>query len=270
MAEKNYSPVGRDPNSKYVAFGDDCHFNDICGYAYVVIKRSRIPWVLREINKIKDEFRIPHATPLHCRELIHHDARRKAGLEHINDEQARSIVIRCLLLLNNVGAHVRFASGSVNAYEAAMGDSITMRNQAGEVEAVLPVHTSPKALLSLLAQMSLMVPAPDRKFVHAREWELVISRDATKVKSIGERKHQVHNLMSNDFSSIGAPEGEFHQFTPHVSTETDHPLLQLADVAAYALSHALDLSEKSRFWRTELPMLRLLHRVPYTPIKPGG
>jgi hypothetical protein len=270
MADKNYSPVGRDPNSKYVAFGDDCHFNDICGYAYVVVKRSRIPLVLREINKIKDGFRIPYATAIHCRELIHPDARRKAGLDHIDDAQAQSIVIKCLLLLNNVGAHVRFASGSFNAYEAAMGDSITMRNQAGEIEAVLPVHASPKALLSTLAQVSLMVPAPDRKFAHAHEWELVISQDATKIKSLGDGKRQVHNLMSGGFSSIGAPEGQFHQFTPHISTEAVHPLLQLADVAAYSLSHALDPSEKSRFWRTQLPTIRLLHRIPYAPIKPGG
>jgi hypothetical protein len=115
-----------------------------------------------------------------------------------------------------------------------------------------------------------MVPASDRKFAHAHEWELVISPDATKIKSMGEGKRQVHNLMSGGFSSIGALEGQFHQFMPHIGTESVHPLLQLADVAAYALSHALDPSDWSSFWRTQLPTIRLLHRVPYTPIKPDG
>lgn len=270
MAEKNYSPVGRDPNSRYVAFGDDCHFNDNCGYAYVVVKRSRIAWVLREINKIKDEFRIPHATALHCRVLFGFHQRQKAGLEHLDENSARAIVIRCMLLLNNIGAHVRFASGSVSVYEAVMGGSITMRNQAGEVEAVLPVHTNPKALLGMLAQMCLMVPAPDRKFANAAEWELVISQDATQTKSIGDRKSQAHNLMSGGFSSIDAPEGQFHQFMPHISTEAVHPLLQLADVAVYSLTHALENGENARFWRTQLPTIRLMHYIPYTPIKPGG
>ncbi|KVW35341.1 hypothetical protein [Burkholderia ubonensis] len=270
MAETNYTPVGRNPQSKYVAFGDDCHFNDICGYAYVVIQRSRILWALREINKIKDEFRIPHATSLHCRVLFGFNQRQKAGLDHLDEAHARSIVLKCLLLLNNIGAHVRFASASLSAYETAMGDSIAMRNQSGEEEIVLPVHTSPKALLSLLAQMCLMVPAPERKFANAHEWELVISQDATKIKSIGDGKRQVHNLMSGGFSSVGAPEGQFHQFMPHVSTEADHPLLQLADVAVYSLSHVLDASDRSGFWRTQLPTIRLLHRIPYTPIKPGG
>jgi hypothetical protein len=173
-------------------------------------------------------------------------------------------------LLNNVGAHVRFSSSSLNAFATVMGDSITMRSQTGETEAVLPVHANPKALLGLLAQMCLMVPAPDRKFANAAEWELVISQDATKVLSIGDRKGQVHNLMSGGFSSVGAPEGQFHQFMPHISTEAAHPLLQLADVAVYSLTHSLDSGENVKFWRTQLPPLRLLHHIPYSPIKPGG
>lgn len=259
--------VGQNPETKYVAFGDDCHFNDICGYAYVVVKRSRISWTLREIDKIKDEFDIPRTTPLHCRVLFSADQRRNAKLDHIDDAQAQSIVIKSLLLLNNACAPVRFAHGGLGAYKAAMGDSIEMRDQAGNVEVVLPVHTNPKALLSLLAQIALMVPAPDRKFAHADEWELVISQDATKIKSIGNGKRQVHNLMSGGFSSIGAPQGQFHQFMPHISTETAHPLLQLADIAVYSLTHALDVSEKTRFWRTQLPAIRLLHRIPYSPAK---
>ena len=265
----NIITVGRDPETKYVAFGDDCHFNDICGYAYVVIKRSRIPWALREINRIKDEFRIPHPTSLHCRILFGVDQRRKAGLQHLGDKQAQSIVIKCLLLLNNICAHVRFASGSLSAYEAAMGDSITMRNQSGEIETVLPVHTSPKALLSMLAQMALMVPAPDRKFSRAEQWQLVISQDATKIKSLGNGKRHVHNFISGCFSSMRAPVGLFHQFMPHIGTEASHPLLQLADVAVYSLSHALDSSENAKFWRTQLPPIRLLHRIPYAPTKSG-
>lgn len=270
MVEKNYTQVGRDPESKYVAFGDDCHFNGYCGYAYVVIKRSRIPWVLRELNKIKDDFRIPHATALHCRVLFGLHQRQKAGLEHLDEEKARAIVIRCMLLLNNIGAHVRFSSGTVSEFESNMGGSLTMRDQSGEIAAVLPVHASDKALLGFLAQVCLMVPAPDRRFANAADWELVISQDATKVKSIGDRKSQVHNLMSGGFSTIGAPEGQFHQFMPHISTEAVHPLLQLADVAVYSLTHALDPSENTRFWRIQLPTIRLLHRIPYTPIRQGG
>lgn len=270
MTKKNYTSVGRDPEATYVAFGDDCHFNDNCGYAYVVIKRSRIPWVLREINKIKDQFRIPQSTALHCRVLFGLHQRRKAGLEHLDENDARAIVLRCLLLLRNIGAHVRFASGSVSVYEAVMGGSITMRDQVGETETVLPVHTSPKALLGMLANLCLIVPYSERRFANAAEWELVISQDATKVQSIGDRKSQVHNLMSGGFSAIGAPEGQFHQFMPHISTEAAHPLLQLADVAVYSLTHALDTSETSGFWRTQLPNIRWLHHIPFQPMKPGG
>ena len=132
------------------------------------------------------------------------------------------------------------------------------------------VHANPKALLSLLAQVCLMMPASERRFANSHEWELVISRDATKTKWLGDGERQTHNLMSGGFSSIGTPEGQFFQFLPHVSTEADHPLLQLADIAVYSLSHALDNSEKTSFWRTQLPTIRMLQRIPYSPIKPGG
>lgn len=271
MPEDDLIRVGQNSQARYVAFGDDCQFNDICGYAYVVVKRSRIPWILRELNQIKDQFKIPHETPLHCRVLFHYHQRKGAGLAHLTNEDAESIVIKSLLLLNNVGARVRFVSGSVAAYVAATGNSLPMRNQAGEIDLVLPVHHnenhSPKALLAMLAKIGMLTPGPDRRFSSPHEWEVVIGRDATKIKSIGPRKSQVHNMMSGGFSDIGLPPGQFYQFNPHVSTGADHPLLELADVAVYSLSHALDTDNSTLFWRTQLPSIRLLNHIPFAPVQ---
>ncbi|WP_456282498.1 hypothetical protein M1D55_14930 [Cupriavidus sp. JZ107] len=269
MASNGITVVGRSSETRFVAYGDDCQFDDLCGYALLVVKRIRIPWMVREINKIKDEYRIPHSTALHCRVLFSFHQRQKAGLEHLSDADARSIVLKCLLLVNNLGAHVRFVSGSLKHFSDSMGSSLTMRNQAGEQSVELPVHANAKALIGLLAQIALITPGTDRKFGHPSEWEQVISQDATKVKSIGDGRRQVHNLMSGGFSDIGLPPGEFHQFMPHISTEAEHPLLQLADVVVYSLTHALDTGEKASFWRNEVPSMRWVHHIPFAAVQQG-
>jgi hypothetical protein len=259
-------PVGQNGDSQYVAFGDDCRFGDICGYAFVVVKRSRIPRVIRQLDAIKAHYKYPAGVPLHCYVLFNGFQREDAGLDHLSRKDAEDIVTRCLMLMNNEGMHVRFSNGSLQQVKDTLGNAMTMWDHVKNEKLEVPLNHDPKGLISWLAQMCLLVPAPDRRFARAEDWEVVISQDTTKVKWLGKGSRQAHNLI-NAFSSINAPEGDFYQFTPRISNEATHSLLQLADVAVYALCHALDDSEKEAFWRTRLPTIRLLHRVPYNPIK---
>jgi hypothetical protein len=261
-ASNNVIPVGQSKDSTYVAFGDDCQFEDICGYAFAVVKRSRIPWVIRELNAIKAHFRFPTGVPVHCKVLFHGSKRTAAGLDHLNRTDAESIVIRCLMLINNAGVHVRFSHASLQASKNKLGDTLNMWDHVKNVEVRVPVNHAPKGLISLLAQLCLLVPAPERRFARPEEWEIVISRDKTQVKWIGKGERQAHNLI-NAFSTINVPEGQFNHFTPRISTEATDSLLELADVAVYALCHALNVSEKEVFWRTQLPSIRSLHVVQY-------
>jgi hypothetical protein len=265
MASTKNAPVGQNGDSAYVAFGDDCQFGDICGYAFVVARRSRIQRVIRQLDAIKAHYKFPPGVPLHCRVLFNGDLREKAGLGHLTRKDAEDIVTRCLLLMNNEAIHVRFSSGSLQQVKETLGDTMTMWDHVKNEELQVPLNHDPKGLISWLAQMCLIVPAPDRRFARAEDWEVVISQDTTKVKWLGTGSRQAHNLI-NAFSSINAPEGDFHQFTPRISNEATHSLLQLADVAVYAFCHALDASEKGAFWRT-LPPIRLRHNVPY-PVCP--
>ncbi|WP_231937720.1 hypothetical protein [Burkholderia lata] len=262
----NIIAVGKNQDSKYVAYGDDCHYPPFCGFAYVVVQRSRIPWVLREIASIKTAFGMPADQRLHCRELFHHHAREKVGLSHLTVADAQSIIIRCLLLVNNAGIHVRFSHARLDEFVATMGNTMNLGNATDGTTATLALHGDPKGLISWLAQMALLVPAPYTRFKHAHDWEVVVSADRTPTRMLGDKRSQAHNLI-NPFSSIGAPDGMFFQMTPRVSNDDAAPMLQLADVAAYSLTHTLDMTDKGRFWRTQLPSIRLLHTVPYTPIK---
>lgn len=262
-------PVGSNSNSTYVAYGDDCQFGDICAYALVVVKRQRIGWILRELDLIKQHFKLPTSTALHCRVLFSgHQRGKVAELAHLSPADVRSIVIRIFLLFNNVGIHICFAHTSLRGFSETMGETINMWDEAKSSRVDLSIHHDPKGVISMLAQMCMMAPSPHRRFAKPHEWEIVISRDKTTVRLFGDSGRQAHNLV-NGHSEIGAPAGQIFQFQQRVCSDSEAPLLQLADVAAYALAHAQEQDPKDRFWQRDLPSLNLRHDIFFKPRHPG-
>lgn len=262
MTDTKTIQVGNASDSTYVAFGDDCQFNDICGYVLIGLRRSRIGVITRELDRIKDGFKIPRSTPLHCRVLCGFHQREKAGLGHLTREDAQNTVLRCLLLLNNYGMHVKFAHARLSEFSAKLGDTLTLSDQQQANPIDLAVHHDPKGLISLLSQTSMIVPWADRKLSRFNAVEIVASADKTQAKLFGNGSRQAHNLLQG-FSDIGAAPGSVFQFSPRISTTAEDPLLQLADVVVYALCHQLDEEKGQSFWRTQLPPIKNLQSIPW-------
>ena len=266
MASPNLVRVGQDRNSTYVAYGDDCQFGDICGFAFLVVKRTRIKRVLRELEAIKARYGFPTGVPVHCRVLFSGDQRKKAGLSHLTKVQVEEIITCCILLLNDAGACVVFTHCRLSEFASVMGSKISLWDQAQADRVELNVHADPKGLIGFLSQLCLMVPATERRFARPHEWAIVVSQDKTQAKLFGDRSRQAHRQVTG-FSEVGAAAGELFQYEPSIGTEATHPLLQLADVVVYALCHAQDEGERGRFWRG-LPKIRLLHHPRFQPISP--
>ena len=70
------------------------------------------------------------------------------------------------------------------------------------------------------------------------------------VKFIGPKRSRADRMYSG-FSDIGAPGGSVFQLQPTVVKSCSHPLLQLADIAAYICSHSLDDSNENAFFREQ-------------------
>jgi len=167
------------------------------------LRRSRIGVIIRELDRIKDGFKIPRSTPLHCRVLFGFHQRDKAGLGHLTREDAQSAVIRCLLLLNNYGMHVKFAHARLSEFSAKLGDTLTLSDQQQRNPIELAVHHDPKGLISLLSRTSMIIPWADRKLPRFNAVEIVASADKTQAKLFGNGSRQAHNLLQG-FSDIGA------------------------------------------------------------------
>ncbi|MGG1944702.1 hypothetical protein AB1286_07825 [Trinickia sp. NRRL B-1857] len=183
MASPKLTPVGRDGNSAYVAYGDDCQFGDICGFAFLVVKRTRIKRVLRELDAIKERYGFPTGAPIHCRILFSGDQRKKAGLAHLTKALAEEIITRCIFLLNDAGVCVVFSHCRLSEFTSAMGTQISLWDQEKADRVDLNVHADPKGLIGFLSQLCLMVPAHERRFARPHEWEIVVSQGKHPAKS---------------------------------------------------------------------------------------
>jgi hypothetical protein len=247
-------PIGGDKAAPYLAFGDDSQYGDFLAYAFVVVRRKRLPQVERRLADLKDSFKIPREIPLHCRVLFSGDLRRKTGLGHLLPCDAQSIVARAVTIMNDTWITLRYARDTYSQMKQRLGSQIELTHETDGTKITLPVNADSKGFLSMLMQASLM-PNPGPHVPALTDCEIIVAEDYTKVGFIGPGRKRA-DRMYNGFSDIGAPEGGVFQLNPTVLKAEGAPLLQLADIAAYICSHAADAAAPRNFFREQLSLVR--------------
>lgn len=243
--------IGRDPEAPFVAFGDDSKFGDVLAFAFVVIKRCDIDRMQKRLLKVKRRLGVPESYVLHCRELFHPHPREKAGLGHITDQQARSIVGHLIHELNVLDCWVRYAF---------------FRKIEGQVmfqpDDQIPAVESDKGMLAMLAQASILpmvqgVGGPD-----AHRCEIHVAEDPTQVSFFGDGRSRADRWASG-YSDVGAPPGSVFRLQPHLVTATSNPMMQIADVVSYTCSHALSEAPRAPFFREQFSRVRRFTRTEF-------
>jgi len=233
----NAISVGQNRDARFAAFGDDSQYGDVLVYAFIIVKRSRVTSMERRLRVLKEKFAIPDDTNIHCRVLFSGQQRNKAELSHLGPGDAEKVVSQIVTIINQTPAVVRYAVGSLKEFRDEMGTKIVMQNRDGENTMALPVDANPKGLLGLLMQSCFAVPPDGSQGPPPSECHIVTSADSTKTRFVGVDKKRADRMYSG-YSAIGAPTGTPFKVEPQVGAESDHPLLQIADVAAYICSHA--------------------------------
>lgn len=105
----------------------------------------------------------------------------------------------------------------------------------------------PEGLFGLLAQACFGVTSDGSQGPLAPQCETIISEDRTKVQFMNQTRAQAHSFAAG-WSDIGALPGELYRIEPRVATFEQEPLLQIADVMAYASSHSKGTQPSSRFF----------------------
>ena len=93
--------VGRDAQSRFVAYGDECKFRNTAVYAFALVPRTRVTRVERKLSELKQRLGIAAETTLHCHVLGDPHKREKAGLEHLSYETLQAVVASAITMLRN-------------------------------------------------------------------------------------------------------------------------------------------------------------------------
>ncbi len=255
MGNARVIKTGAEAGAPYLAFGDDSQFGEVLAYAVVIVRRTRVRQIESRLSALKERYRIPKQTALHCRLLFHEHPRQKAGLGHLSDDDARAIVARAVTILNQSEGLLRYAVGDLSHFQGMLGGNLEFKHASNGSTMNLPAKLEPKGILGFLMQACFAAPPDGSRGPHTSECQIFASEDSTKIEFIGPGRRRADGLYSG-FSDIGAPEGAVFQLEPTLVKPQAVPLLQLADIAAYLCSHSTDASLERRFFREQLSRVR--------------
>jgi hypothetical protein len=226
----NVIPIGRNSESQFCVYGDESRFRDTLVFATAIFFRRDLDRAKQVLEQLRQHYRIPPTLPIHCRVLYNPDARRKCGVDHLDEAAVNELIATLVARMKSVPAACRFA-WTLLPNRHPLVDST-------DPSWVLP--NEPKGVLGVLMQACFAVPADGSQGPSASESEIFVSADRTKIRFFGNKRYQAHRGYSG-FSDVDAPTGQVFHIEPHVIPDDrwpDHPLLQVADVFAYICSHA--------------------------------
>lgn len=260
--------IGNNKESRFMAFGDDSKYQDTLVFAFIFILRSRKEAAEDRLRGLKRLFKIPVETSLHCRILRHVDARRKANLSHLSDDDFKSIVRRSIDIINKYKMQVRYTYTSLCGTKLSETESITLSSDHEKEEMTIRYSHDPKGMLGFLMQGCFCVSPDGSNGPTANQCEIITFNDKTKIPFLGNKRQRADGLYTG-YSDIGASENSVFKICPQISNEHEHSLLELADIMAYTCSHALSTDEvNNSFFKQQLERVvyRVAHQFQTDPI----
>ena len=236
----NVISIGRNPDARFCVYGDESRFRTVLVFAFAVFHRQNLEHAHSILTAIRREYRIPPTTPIHCRVLYNSDARKKHGVDHLDQPTVDALIAALVGQLKDVPVACRFAW-------TALPDRDPLVNST-DPSWILP--SEPKGVIGLLMQACFAVAADGGEGPAASESEVFVSADPTKIRFLGDKRYQAHRGYGG-FSDVDSPPGQVFDIRPHIVTANrwkEQPLLQVADVLAYICSHADPLLNRDDFF----------------------
>lgn len=234
--------VGQHPGSRFLAFGDDSQLENALVYAFLIVPRHEVSRLHRKLLLIKERFKIPASTAIHCRILMHHHAREKAGLGHLTDDAAKSVIGHIIRDVNRLKCILRYCHTAL---------PLETPVQQATTPEMFQLPMVPKGILGILAQICFTVPPDGSCGPTANLCEIVVAEDRTKHRFMNQARSQAHNFTSG-FTEAGAQLGEVFHIKPRIATASTEPMLEIADVLAYACVHTLVHQKNYTFFKEQV------------------
>ncbi|OGT33657.1 MAG: hypothetical protein A3C44_00765 [Gammaproteobacteria bacterium RIFCSPHIGHO2_02_FULL_39_13] len=253
--------VGRNTDAKYIAFGDDSSCGNILLYAFLIIERTNTQSIEGKVVTLKERYKIPDSTPLHCKELLSGQYRKKHKIDHLAPDDIRKIFTGVFDILNEASACVRYShcdlqSGLDNLGVNDKKNTIEFQHVSGKtIDFPLSKVTEDFKKLFLNILPSLCWQIPSAEFPSVENCYIVASADTTIIKPFGKPGQRADNLNFG-YSDINLPANTLSRLSPEIAKTNDHIMLQLADIVAYIFSHSHGENPNIEFYKKLMLHLR--------------
>ncbi|WP_428035105.1 DUF3800 domain-containing protein [Amphritea sp.] len=246
---------GNDPNSPYLAFGDDSEYDDVLVYAFVICKRKNLPSLEKGILLLKNEFGIPAEIPIHVRNLLSGQYRAKHGIEGFCRSRQNIFFRKIVNLVNRNKCIVRFSYALI----PESGKLLPENSPTDQIQII----EDRKAILHQMAS-ACFVPYVEngQQVFSVNDFQVYISKDKTKARiSKSSPRRQAHFLSelliptSNPFIP-----GSYVRLKPIYEEASRNSFLQLADAIAYIFAHAHSKKHNHEVFRYQASRIKAFIR----------
>lgn len=250
---KDFPKAGRSSDAPYCAFGDDSAFSNVLVYSFVVVARERRTALEEEISIAKSTAGIPDQIPIHLNRFFNEHTRRKDEIESVDIPQ---FLNRIIDVMNEIGTAVFYNFAIIPPSGSFYPDDFEIGGQK--------IHEDHKSTLHQMAA-SCFVPFVEinDKLLSAKDFEVYVSQDSTKVRTVGKQRRQAHNMAKVAIPTTNPiVPGSYVRLSPYFVLNRDFVLCQLADCISYCLSHSYSVNCKNPLFSSLLGRLPALYRAP--------
>lgn len=218
--------------AKYHVFGDESIAGNIIVYALVIAPVKYIEQVEFALSKTKEEFGGSNSSRIHCKELLHQDARKYTEWAHLSNEKAWELVLSVKDNLANLGLLTRV--GYVE--KSDLLPYIHGVRNIGEMNLTHEKQLIPFAFYSAVGQVAM-----DPEYAGLCKLWIDPNKDMINWfnanAQVGRLLHLNHiDLNKRSIDTVMTPENLISKEKPI--------LLDLADILAYTSSRVLNSSSK--------------------------
>ena len=225
--------------TKYHVFGDESIAGNIIVYALVIVPVECIEQAELALSKTKVEFGGTSSARIHCKELLHKDARKYTEWAHLSNEKAWELVLSVKDNLANLGLFTRVGYVDKSDYSTPIP-------ALGNIEGM--DITNHKQLIPDAFSVAAAGLAVDKQYAGLCKLWVDPNKDIIKWfnthTQVGRRlKLNFVDLNNKSIDTVLAPENLVSKEKPQ--------LLDLADLLAYSSSRVLNSTSKMPKYKSD-------------------
>lgn len=225
-------------STKYHVFGDESIAGNIIVYALVIVPVECVEQAELALSKTKVEFGGTSSARIHCKELLHKDARKYTEWAHLSNEKAWELVLSVKDNLANLGLLTRVGYVDKSDYLTPI---LGVGNERMDI-------TNHKQLIPDAFSVAAVGLAVDKQYAGLCKLWVDPNKDIIKWfnsnTQIGRRlKLNLVDLNNRSIDTVMAPENLVSKEKPL--------LLDMADILAYSSSRVLNSTSKLTKYKSD-------------------